>query len=141
MTLSWRKAFRGTILCGLLLAIEPVRAEYRRIQLKVYGLDCELCARGVSASIHRMAGVRSVEVSLKTGIIGIELNPGNTFKMTDLRNRIRENGFRPMEATVTAIGTFSGSKFEVLGTGESYDAIPKQKGGDEGELTFEIPAN
>ena len=61
MTFSWRSTFRGIVLGGLLLAIEPVRAEYRRIQIKVYGLDCELCARGVSASIHRLAGVRSVE--------------------------------------------------------------------------------
>ena len=142
MTLFWGKAFRGTVLCGLLLAVEPVRAEYRRIQLKVYGLDCELCARGVSASIHRMAGVRSVEVSLKTGILGIELTPGNTFKMSDLRNRIRENGFRPMEASVTAVGKFNGSKFEVLGTGESYDAVPEGKGNnDDAELTFQIPAH
>jgi copper chaperone CopZ len=139
MTLSWRRTFRGIVLCGLFLAVEPVRAEYRRIQLKVYGLDCELCARGVSASIHRMAGVRSVEVSLRTGVLRIELIPGNTFKMSDLRNRIRENGFRPMEATVAAVGRFNGSKFEVLGTGESYDvAVPEAKGVDELELTFEI---
>jgi copper chaperone CopZ len=142
MTLFWRKAFRATVLCGFLLGIKPVRAEYRRIQLKVFGLDCELCARGVSASIHRMAGVRSVEVSLKTGILGIELIPGNTFKMSDLRNRIRENGFRPMEATVTAVGRFNGAKFEVLGTGETYDdVVPEGKGSDDAELTFEIPAH
>ncbi len=142
MIFPWKKAFRGIVLCGLLLAIEPVRAEYRRIQLKVYGLDCELCARGLSASIHRMAGVQSVEVSLKTGILGIDLTPGNTFKMSDLRNRIRENGFRPMEATVTAVGRFNGSKFEVLGTGESYDvAVPDAKGVGDSEFTFDIRAH
>jgi hypothetical protein len=87
-----------------------------------------------------MAGVRSVEVSLKTGILAIELNPGNTFKMSDLRNRIRENGFRPMEATVTAVGKFNGSKFEVLGTSESYDGVASEEKGvdDEREITFEI---
>ena len=139
MSSFWRGLFRGTVLCGLLLAIEPVRAEYRRIQLKVYGLDCELCARGVSASVHRMAGVRSVEVSLKTGILGIELTPGNTFRMSDLRNRIRENGFRPMEATVTAVGRFNGSRFEVLGTGESCEVtVPEAGHVDNPELTFEI---
>ena len=59
--------------------------------------------------------------------------------MSDLRNRIRENGFRPMEATVTAVGRFNGSKFEVLGTGESYDvAVPDAKGVGDPELTFEI---
>jgi copper chaperone CopZ len=140
MTAFWRRCVRGFVLCTLFLAIEPARAEYRRIQLKVFGLDCELCARGVSASIHRMAGVRSVEVSLKTGILAIDLVPGNTFKMSDLRNRIRENGFRAMEATVTAVGKLDGSKFVVLGTGESYDAVPGAKGDGDEELTFKIPA-
>ena len=139
MTLSWRSIFRGIVLGGLLLAIEPVRAEYRRIQMKVYGLDCELCARGVSASVHRLAGVSSVKLSLKTGILEIELTPGNTLKMSDLRNRIRENGFRPMEATVTAVGRFNGSRFEVLGTGESYDVpVPDAKAVDAPELTFQV---
>ncbi len=141
MILSWRSIFRGIVLCGLLLATHPVRAEYRRIQLKVYGMDCELCARGLSASVHRMAGVRSVEVSIKTGILSVELVPGNTFKMSDLRNRIHENGFRPMEATVTASGKFDGSRFEVLGAGESYEVpVPESKTADDPEITFTIPA-
>lgn len=139
MIFSWRSTFRGIVLGGLLLAIEPARAEYRRIQLKVYGLDCELCARGVSASVHRLAGVSSVKLSLRTGILEIELTPGNTLKMSDLRNRIRENGFRPMEATVTAVGRFNGSRFEVLGTGESYDVpVPGAKGVDAPALTFDV---
>ena len=139
MTFSWRSTFRGMVLGGLLLAIQPARAEYKRIRLKVYGLDCELCARGVSASVHRLAGVSSVKLSLKTGILEIELTPENTLKMSDLRNRIRENGFRPMEATVTAVGRFNGSRFEVLGTGESYDVpVPDAKAVDAPELTFQV---
>jgi copper chaperone CopZ len=141
MNISSKHILRGIVLCGLLLAIEPVHAEYRRIQLKVYGLDCELCARGLSASVHRMAGVQSVQVSIKTGILAIELVPGNDFKMIDLRNRIRENGFRPMDATVTAIGKLDGSRFEVLGAGESYDIpVPEAKANDGSEVTFSIPA-
>ena len=139
MTFSWRSTFRGMVLGGLLLAIQPARAEYKRIRLKVYGLDCELCARGVSASVHRLDGVRSVALSLRTGILEIELIPGNTLRMSDLRNRIRENGFRPMEATVTAVGRFNGSRFEVLGTGESYDVpVPDAKAVDAPQLTFEV---
>jgi copper chaperone CopZ len=139
MTFSWRSTFRGMVLGGLLLAIQPARAEYKRIRLKVYGLDCELCARGVSASVHRLDGVRSVALSLRTGILEIELIPGNTLRMSDLRNRIRENGFRPMEATVTAVGRLNGSRFEVLGTGESYDvSVPDAKGVGALELTFDV---
>jgi copper chaperone CopZ len=137
--LGRKRTLRALMLLPLLLACRPLPAEYLQIRLKVYGLDCELCARGVGASVHRMAGVKSVEVSLKTGMIGIQLMPGNNLKMSDLRKRIQDNGFRPMEARVTALGRLNGSKFEVLGTGESYDvpdfdkdtAVPS-------ELTFDI---
>jgi copper chaperone CopZ len=115
------------------------RAEYLRIQLRIFGLDCQLCARGVSATIQRMAGVQSVDVSLKKGVLDILLTPGNTFKMSDLRKRIRENGFRSMEATVTAIGALNGSKFEVTGSGESYDVENSAaKSSAPGQLTFEV---
>jgi hypothetical protein len=44
-----------------------------------------------------------------------------------------------MEATVTAVGRFNGSRFEVLGTGESYDVpVPDAKAVDAPELTFEV---
>jgi hypothetical protein len=86
-----------------------------------------------------MAGVESVDVSLKKGLLEIVLIPGNTFKMSDLRKRIRENGFRPMEATVTAVGEFKGSKFEVLGSGESYDVSSHDtKPMAPMELTFDV---
>jgi copper chaperone CopZ len=130
---------RRVALAGLLLGVTPLHAEYLRIQMRVYGLDCELCARGVSASIQRLNGVKSVDVSLKRGSVDIALKPGNTFKMSDLRKRIRENGFRSMEATVTAVGQFNGSKFEVLGSGESYDvSSPDSKSDTPVEATFEV---
>jgi copper chaperone CopZ len=139
MSFSWANMFRGVALAGLLLAVDPVHAEYLRIQLRVYGLDCQLCARGVSATIQRMPGVKSVEVSLKTGLLEIVLVRGNTFKMSDLRKRIRENGFRSMEATVTAVGEFNGSKFAVLGSGESYNVgSPDSKDPAPVELTFDV---
>jgi copper chaperone CopZ len=123
MTLLGVSVLRGVALIWVLLAVEPLQAEYLQIKLRVYGLDCQLCARGVSATIQRMPGVQSVEVSLKTGLLDIVLVRGNTFKMRDLRKRIRENGFRSMEATVTAVGQFNGPRFEVLGSGESYEVV------------------
>jgi copper chaperone CopZ len=123
----------------LLLAAIPVRAEYLHIQLKVYGLDCELCSRGVSASIGKLAGVESVSVSIKTGLLDIVLARGNKFKMNDLRKRIRQNGFRAMEAKVTAIGQFNGNRFEVLGADESYDVGRRDAvTGAPIELTFDV---
>lgn len=139
MSLSAKGMLRGVVLAGVLIAVNPLHAEYLRIQMRVYGLDCELCARGVSASIQRLNGVQSVEVSLKQGNLDIVLKPGNTFKMSDLRKRIRENGFRSMEATVTALGTFNGSKFEVSGSGESYEiSSPNAAASSPVEETFEV---
>jgi copper chaperone CopZ len=140
MTFSRRSWFSFSAVAGLLLAVQPVHAEYLHIQLRVYGLDCELCARGVSASIHRLPGVKAVSVSLKTGLLEIELVPGNTFRVSDLRKRITENGFRAMDATVTAVGQFHGPEFEVLGSGESWKVSnPESKSAAPAVLTFQIP--
>lgn len=139
MSFSGRSALRTIALVGWLVVVQPVQAEYLRIQMRVYGLDCELCARGVGFSVQRLDGVKSVDVSLKKGILDIVLKRGNTFKMSDLRKRIRENGFRSMEATVTAVGQSNGSKFEVLGSGESYDvSSPVSKLATPVELTFDV---
>ena len=139
MRSDWPKTLRAVGLIALLSSAHALRAEYLRVQLRVYGLDCELCARGVSESVQRMPGVKSVDISLKTGLLEIVLAPGNNFKMSDLRKRIRENGFRPMEASVTARGEFSGPRFQVSGTNESYDVAkshPKAEG--PAELTFDV---
>jgi copper chaperone CopZ len=140
MSFYARGVLVSVTLAGLLIAVEPVQAEYLRIQLKVYGLDCELCARGVGFSVQRLDGVKSVDVSLKKGMLDIVLKRGNTFKMSALRKRIRENGFRPMEATVTAVGQYNGSRFEVLGSGESYEIRnTDSKPSSHVEITFDAP--
>jgi copper chaperone CopZ len=142
MTFSARCVLRGLIFLPLLEAAEPARAEYLRIQVRVYGLDCEVCARGVSASMRRLAGVDEVKVSLKSGMLDITLARGNNLKLSDLRKRVRANGFRTMEATVTAVGKFNGSRFDVLGVGESFDlgsrALPSAAPYSI-EVTFNVP--
>lgn len=140
MRWHWASAVGVAGLVALLSSARPLRAEYLHVELRVYGLDCELCARGLSASILRMPGVKSVDISLKKGLLEIVLTSGNDFKLSDLRRRTRENGFRPMEATVTARGEFRGPKFEVNGSGESYDVAQSRARADSlVELTFRVP--
>ena len=115
MTFVLKNALRIAGMAAILIAAPAARAEYLSIHLKVYGLDCEVCARGVSASVGRLPGIESVNVSLKTGLLDIVLTRGNMFKMSDLRKRIKENGFRSMEATVTAVGTIQRIKVRGLG--------------------------
>ena len=59
--------------------------------------------------------------------------------MIDLRRVIRENGFRSLEATITAVGDFNAaSKFEVAGSGETYDVPRPAKDHQPVELTFSV---
>lgn len=138
MTPAIKRMMRMVALAAMFFSANCLHAQYVRIQLRVYGLDCELCARGVAASIMRLDGVKSVAVQLKQGMLDITLKPDNKFKMSSLRKRIEDNGFRSMEATVTALGKFDGSRFEVLGSGESYDVkVPDSNPPPPVELTFE----
>ena len=83
--------------------------------------------------------MESVNVSLKTGMLEIVLKHGNTFKMRDLRKRIKENGFRSVEAKVTALGSYDGSRFHILGSDESYDiGRPASNDADAVEVTFDV---
>lgn len=52
-------------------------------------------------SIEKLAGVRAVKVSLNEGTAVIELEPGNTVTLADIRERVQRNGFTPQGATVT----------------------------------------
>jgi hypothetical protein len=85
----------------------------------------------------RLDGVKTVDVHLKDGIVDVVLKPGSNFRMSSLRKRIHENGFRAMEAKVTALGRFDGARFEVTGTGESYVVnVAESKSPPLVELTF-----
>jgi hypothetical protein len=68
--------------------------------------------------MKKVEGVQIVQVSLKDGLTVLELRPDNTVTMAHLRTVIRNNGFVPKEAQITARGSVSGGTFEVSGTGE-----------------------
>ena len=74
--------------------------------------------------MKKVAGVSSVRVSLKEGLTVLELTPGNTVTLAQLRQVIRNNGFVTKEAQVVAAGTVSTTGgavvFEVAGSRERY---------------------
>lgn len=52
--------------------------------------------------MQKIDGVESVKVSLNEGNARLELKPGNTVTLEELRELIKRNGFTPREASVTA---------------------------------------
>jgi copper chaperone CopZ len=80
-------------------------AEYRRIELKILGMDCATCAHGVRNGVQRVAAVESVELSLERAEADIRLADGNRVPLDQFRRIVRANGFEPKEARVTVRGT------------------------------------
>jgi copper chaperone CopZ len=96
------------------------RAEYTHVELKIFGMDCAICAHGVRVAVQKVEGVESVELSLERAQADIRLAAGNRVALDRFRQIVKGNGFEPKEAVVTAVGTAreSGGRltFEVSGT-------------------------
>jgi copper chaperone CopZ len=104
----------------LLVSIPAIaHADYRRIELKILGMDCAICAHGVRVAFQKVDGVESVELSLERAQADIRLRKDNVASLDRFRQIVKANGFEPKQATVTAVGTVreAGGKltFEVSG--------------------------
>jgi len=80
-------------------------AEYRRIELKILGMDCATCAHGVRVAMQKLDGVATVELSLERAQAEVGLKPDNRLTLDQFRQVVKRNGFEPKQAVVTAIGT------------------------------------
>ena len=103
-------------------------AEYTRVELKIFGMDCAICAHGVRVAVQKVEGVESVELSLEHAQADIRLRAGNAVALDRFRQIVKANGFEPKDATVTAVGTVrdSGGKlsFDISGVGTSLSVSP-----------------
>ena len=105
-----------------LAIISPAQAEaqYKRIELKILGMDCAICAHGVRVAVQKVDGVESVQLSLERAEADIRLKPENRVSLDQFRRIVKGNGFEPREAKVTVSGSLrnAGGKLtcEVPGT-------------------------
>lgn len=99
-------------------------AEYTKIDLTVFGMDCAPCAHAVHVSVKGIQGVNTVDVDLNSGLVAIRLTPGNTAGMRQIEEAIERNGFTHKDATVRVRGKVTGSQvapvLEVAGTNDHY---------------------
>jgi len=91
--------------------------------------------------MKKLPGVESVKVSLNEGKVTIELKPGNSISMEQIRKSVTDQGFTPKEGKVTAVGDLTESngrlQFKVSGTNEVFPVMEtphaqwqKQTGGN-----------
>jgi len=105
---SARSAFLSAAGLAVAIALLPpavASAEYRRIELKILGMDCATCAHGVRVAMQKLDGVATVELSLERAQAEVGLKPDNRLTLDQFRQVVKRNGFEPKQAVVTAIGT------------------------------------
>lgn len=124
------------ILAAAIIATFPLaaRAEYKQVNLTVFGMDCAPCAHAIHVSMKGIPGVNSVNVDLNTGLVSIKLTPGNTADMHQFNEAVEKNGFTHKDASVVVRGKLTGTTtapvFEVLGTEDHYALVPAAASAD-----------
>lgn len=103
-------------------------AEYKQVNLTVFGMDCAPCAHAIHVSMKGIQGVNTVDVNLNTGLVTIKLAPGNSAVMRQFNQAVEKNGFTHKDAAVVARGRLTGTAsapfFEVAGTQDRFALVP-----------------
>jgi hypothetical protein len=91
--------------------------------------------------MKKVPAVENVRVSLNEGLTVVDLKPGNSITLTNLRQIIKNNGFISKEAAVVASGTVvDQGAFVVSGTNERLTlSAAAQRSGDEWRLAVRPP--
>jgi copper chaperone CopZ len=103
-------------------------AEYERVNLTVFGMDCAPCAHAIHVSMKGIEGVDTVDVDLNTGLVTIKLVPGNNASMRQFNQAVEKNGFTHKDAEIIVRGKLTGPAnapvLEVSGTQDRYALSP-----------------
>jgi cation transport ATPase len=116
------------------LSTLAAHAEYQQVNLTVFGMDCAPCAHAIHVSMKGIQGVNTVDVDLNTGLVSIQLTPGNSAAMHQFNEAVEKNGFTHKDAAVIVRGELSGSAqapfLDVTGTKDHYALTPLATGTD-----------
>ena len=115
---------KALVLTALALSSLVAHAEYNQVNMTVFGMDCAPCAHAIHVSMKGIQGVNKVDVDLNTGLVAIQLTPGNAAAMQQFNQAVEKNGFTHKDAKIVAKGKISGSEsaptLEVSGTSDKY---------------------
>ncbi len=102
-------------------------AEYEQVNMTVFGMDCAPCAHAIHVSMTGIKGVNKVDVDLNTGLVTVQLAPGNSAAMEQFNKAVEKNGFTHKDAKVVVRGKITGTAsspvLEVTGTNDKYALI------------------
>ena len=90
--------------------------------------------------MKKVPSVERVRVSLKDGLTILDLKPGNTTTLAELRHVIKNNGFVSKEASAVARGSAADpNTFVVSGTNERLPVLSASPAGDDWRIVVRSP--
>ncbi len=94
---------KSILLTVLLLMATAVQAE--TIEMKVNGLVCAFCARGIEKTFHKNPAVADVVVSLEDRLVAVQVKEGTDISDQELRATLTDAGYdiKTIERTETPV--------------------------------------
>ncbi len=89
----------------LFVSATSVLASVGEIRLYVEGLACPFCTFGIEKSLKKVPGVVSIETTIRTGLVRIQLEAGAQLDPAALNEAVKKSGFTPSRIEVTVTGT------------------------------------
>ena len=108
----------------LILVSGPLSAELVHVELTIGGLDCISCAQSVDKVLKKIKGVDAASFRTQDSVAVLDLKPGNTTQIEQIRDAVKGIGYTPKAARVTVRGQArqEGAKWilQVTGSGAEY---------------------
>ena len=89
----------------LFLSATSALASVGEVHLYVEGLACPFCTFGIEKSLKKVPGVVSLETTIRTGLVRIQLEPKALLDPAALNEAVRKAGFTPSRIEATVTGT------------------------------------
>ena len=123
-----RLKYLTVVLVALLfLSATSTLASVNEVRLYVEGLACPFCTFGIEKSLKKVEGVVSLETTIRTGLVRIQLEPGAQLDPAALEEAVRKSGFTPSRIEATITGKLSTSNehpaFASSGTGQTFRLV------------------
>lgn len=96
--------FKSIMLTGIFL-VATVAAQANTIEMKVNGLVCAFCARGIEKTFHKNPAVADVVVSLEDKLVAVQTKEGADIPDQELRATLTDAGYdiKSIERTETPV--------------------------------------
>ena len=111
----------------LLSSATSAHAYVAEVRIYVEGLACPFCTFGIEKSLKKVPGVVSLETTIRTGLVRIQLEPGAQLDPAALNEAVKKSGFTPSRIEATITGTLATSNehpaLKSTATGQTFRLV------------------